>query len=251
MAAGAGAFGAYLREHLEAIEERNAVTLDRLADALLATVRNGGLVHVGGTGHSTGLLLETFYRAGGLACVQPLYDQGLSPLEGAVASTARERTSGLAERILRQAAPDTGDLGIVFSNSGTNPVPVELAQGLSRRGCTVAAVCSLEHLRQAPRRSDAKLDEIADLVLDTGAPEGDVAYAAGPHHTAPVSSLAGVYLWSLALARLADRAAAAGIDLPLWQSTNVADGEARNEATIAAFGPRIPRLSVSGPDGEE
>jgi uncharacterized phosphosugar-binding protein len=235
-------FGAQVRAHLERVEERNAPVLDTVADRMLEVVRAGGVLHTGGSGHSLALVQETFYRAGGLACVRPLFHPALLPLGGALASSALERTSGLAATLVAQADARPGELGFVFSSSGANPVPVELAQCLRRAGAAVVAVTSLEHLRQATARAGVKLDRVADHVLDTLVPAGDAAYRRGGAVTAPLSSLASVFVWNLLLARLADRADDAGVELPLWRSVNVPGGEAHNAALVERYRRRVPML---------
>ncbi|MFW5933721.1 MAG: SIS domain-containing protein, partial [Actinomycetota bacterium] len=57
-------FGATMREYLRAAEERNAAALDTVAERVLEVVRTDGRIHVAGTGHSSALVLEAFYRAG-------------------------------------------------------------------------------------------------------------------------------------------------------------------------------------------
>lgn len=235
-------FGARMVAHLRETEERNAEVLDRVADRLLATIRAGLRIHTAGTGHSSALVLETFYRAGGLACVNPITHPGLVPLAGAIASTAVERRDDLAAPLLAQAAPVEGETAIVFSSSGANPLPVAIARGLRQAGVGVVAVSSLPHLRAAPARAGVKLDEVADEVLDTGVPVGDAAYASGGTSTAPLSSLASTFLWNLVLARLADRAAAAGVELPVWSSANTEGGDERNADLLAQYRPRVPLL---------
>jgi uncharacterized phosphosugar-binding protein len=106
----------------------------------------------------------------------------------------------------------------------------------------VVAVSSLEHLRQAPARAGVKLDQVADHVLDTLVPAGDATYRRGGAVTAPLSSLASVFVWNLLLARLADRADAAGVELPLWRSVNLPGGEAHNAALVERYRRRVPML---------
>jgi uncharacterized phosphosugar-binding protein len=238
----AAVFGARLRDHLARVEDASAEVLDAVAARMLATVSRGGLVHTAGSGHSTALVLETFYRAGGLACVNPIVHPGLSPLAGALASTRLERVEGLAEVLLAAARPSAADLAFVFSNSGANPVPVELARGLRARGCGVVAVTSLPCLRAAPDRAGAKLDTVADWLIDTQVPVGDAAYGQGAAAPAALSSLASVYVWDLLLARLSDAAAAQGVQLPLWTSSNVPDGDTRNAELARRYRGRIPLL---------
>jgi len=238
----AASFGTYMVEHLRGCEARNADALDVVADRLLAAVRDGLRVHVTGTGHSSSLVLETFYRAGGLACVNPITHPGLIPLSGGIASTVLERSADLAEALLAQAAPREGEVAVVFSSSGANPLPVELARGLRAAGVWVVAVSSLPHLRAAPARAGIKLDDIADEVLDTGVPVGDAAFDSDGARTAPLSSLSSIFLWNLLLARIAERARSEGVELPLWTSANVAGGDERNADLLAKYRPIIPLL---------
>ena len=245
MSAGAGAaagFGTSMRAHLERVEAHNAAVLDEVADRAMEVIGAGGVLLAAGTGHSVALVLETFYRAGGLACVKPVFHPGLLPLSGGFASSLLERTKGLAAVLVAAAAARPGELAFVFSSSGANPVPVELAQCLRDGGVGVVGVTSLPHLRQAPARAGVKLDEVADFVIDTLVPPGDAAYHRDGASTGPLSSLASVYVWNLLLARLVDRAATAGVDLPLWRSSNTPGGDAHNSALADRYRPRIPSL---------
>jgi uncharacterized phosphosugar-binding protein len=236
------AFGRQMREHLARAGERNATAIQQVVGRMLDVVEHDGRIHVAGTGHSVAMVLEGFFRAGGLACVSPIVHAGLIPLLGGQASTVMERSGDLAPVLVAQAAPESRDLGFVFSNSGVNPLPVGIAQQLRAAGVPVVAVCSLPHLRTAAARADVKLDEAADHVLDTGVPYGDAVFETGGGATAALSSLTSVYLWNLLLAGLATSAADAGVDLPLWTSANIEGGDERNAELMDRFRPRIPTL---------
>lgn len=236
-------FGSRMRGHLDKIERRNAGHVEQVADRLLDCVAGGWLVFAAGSGHSLGAVNETFYRAGGLACVRPLYVPELLPLHGAYASTRAERRSGIARRVLDGTDIGERDVLIVFSNSGVNPYPVEMAQHARRKGCDVVAVTSTAAMAAAPPRSDGTLADHATYLLDTLVPPGDAAYPADAPRTGPLSSLANAYLWNLLLSDLVARAARAGVELPLWGSTNATGNESSNEALLARYAPRIPELT--------
>lgn len=231
-----------MRQHLERIEQLNSETIDLVARSMHQTIVDDGLILTTGTGHSAAMVLETFYRAGGLACVRPIVHPGLFPLEGGSASTLLERVPGFGRLLVEAARPSETDIAFVFSNSGTNPVPVEMALALRAAGTTVVAVSSRKHMTRAPARAQAKLGEVADHLLDTAAPYGDAFVPTEDGSTAALSSLAGVYLWNLLLARLARLAAAADTSLPIWASANVSDGDVRNAELRARYGARIPML---------
>lgn len=236
-------FGDFMRTHLARLEHANEAALDRTARLMLDVIRNDGLIYVGGTGHSIALMLESFFRAGGLACVQPIYHPALLPLHGGEDSSLAEKTSGVARILVDRYAPSSSDVAFVFSNSGVNAVPVELADELQRSGTPVVAVVSLPHLTAAPLRGDHKIDAVADIVIDTLVPYGDAAYpTADGVRTAGLSSLSGVYIWNLLLTRLADLAAAEGVTLPLFTSSNVTGGAERNVDLFKHYRPRVRML---------
>jgi uncharacterized phosphosugar-binding protein len=210
-----------------------------VAARLLDTVRAGRLVHTAAAGHSLAAVLETFYRAGGLACVRPLFHPGLLPLHGAQASTQLERVPGLAATLVAQAQVQPGDAGIIFSNSGVNAFPVEVADELKKRGAYVVAFSSRPHMDTAPARSFAKLGDLADAVLDTAIPPGDAVVPTPSGATAALSTLCCTYLWNLLLVRLATQADAT---VPLWQSSNLPGGDTANEGFLDRYRTQVPML---------
>jgi predicted nucleotidyltransferase len=102
--------------------------------------------------------------------------------------------------------------------------------------------CSYEMIIEAAQLVKRKLDELADVVLDTGVPPGDAAFEVEGMRTAPLSSLTSVFLWNLVLARLVEHATRDGVALPLWTSANVEGGDERNAELLSQYRPVIPLL---------
>ncbi|WP_406629694.1 SIS domain-containing protein [Amycolatopsis sp. WGS_07] len=229
-------------DQLEAAAAANAAQISAAADLLLGVIRADALIFTAGAGHSLAAVAETFYRAGGLACVYPLYHPELLPLHGAQHSTRTERRSGLAEEVLAERAPGPDDVLVVFSTSGVNPYPVELASGARRRGAAVIAVTSRACVAAAPRRSATTLAEEGTVVLDSLVIPGDASYPADAPRTGPLSTVVNAFLWNLILAEVYDRGTAEGLDVPLWRSSNVEGGDAANAALLAKYEPRVPAL---------
>ncbi|MBI1830331.1 MAG: SIS domain-containing protein, partial [Planctomycetes bacterium] len=86
-----------------------------------------------------------------------------------------EKTLGYAEQILRNFAFGPKDVMIVISTSGIREVIIEMAEGAKQRGLSVIALVSKAHCEQArpAHPSGKKLMDVADVVLDNGAPIGD------------------------------------------------------------------------------
>ncbi|QUH01709.1 SIS domain-containing protein [Saccharopolyspora erythraea] len=241
--ASASAHAEHSLAHLREVGEHNAAGLRDAAARLLDCIRSDGLIYTAGAGHSLAGVMETFYRAGGLAAVRPLYHPDLLPLHGAVPSTRTERRTGLAELVITEAGFRGGtDALVVFSNSGVNPYPVELAMSARSAGSPVVAVTSPAASAEAPKRAGTTLAEQATIVLDTMVPGGDASYPPHAPVTAPLSSLTNVHVWNLLLVELHDAARAAGVDLPVWRSSNTVGGDEANAANLAHYGKRVPGL---------
>ena len=242
-------FLATVVEALDRVESGNREALDLAADHIFASVRDGGVVHVAGSGHSTLFALEAFYRAGGLASVNPIWHPALLPLAGGRVSTIAERISGLAAGLVEGSGVRPGEVAVIFSQSGINAVPVELAEALKAAGATVVAIVSLTHSQAMPsrHRDGLRLADVADIVIDTAVPIGDASYRPPAARddlapVAPLSTLAGAYAWSAILVRVADRAAVAGADLPVWRSANVRGGDEAAAALVARYAERVRAL---------
>jgi uncharacterized phosphosugar-binding protein len=233
-------------ELLETIARSERTSIRAAAEALFDTVRSDGLIHVAAAGHGLILVLESFYRAGGLACVNPIWDPALLPLSGAGGSTVRERTPGLGTDLADRAGIASGDSLVVFSQSGATLVPIELAERGHALGATLIAVTSRAHGAAVASRHPAglRLVDVADIVIDNHVPAGDAAFElwAGAPLTAAMSTLAGVHVWNLLLVDLIERAQAAGADLPIWISSSISGGDARIAELMATYHPRIRAL---------
>ncbi|MDQ3686794.1 MAG: SIS domain-containing protein [Acidobacteriota bacterium] len=142
-----------------------------VADSLSA----GGIVHTFGTGHSHMIAEEAFFRAGGIAAVNPVLDERLIFLKGALESTRAERESGLARALVERENVRAEDVAIVISNSGRNAAPVEMALEMRARGVKVIAITNLDQSRaSSPRHSSGKrLYELAEVAIDNCVPAGD------------------------------------------------------------------------------
>ena len=118
---------------LEKIRQNEAQYRETAA-AILARVKQGGMIFPFGTGHGHLLALEMFYRAGGMMGVNPILTEELMLHKSATGSSAFERSEGKAEPLLQEFKVSDKDVVIVFSNSGINPLTIEMALGAKERG---------------------------------------------------------------------------------------------------------------------
>lgn len=155
------------REQATAIKQAGSI----VADALAA----GGVLHTFGTGHSHLIAEEPFFRAGGIAAVNPILDERLMFLRGALESTRAEREAGLSRALIEREDIRPRDAAIIISTSGRNAAPVEMALEMKARGVQVIAITNVQHSQaSSPRNQSGKrLFELADVVIDNCTPAGD------------------------------------------------------------------------------
>src|SRR6478672_11954329 len=155
--------------------------LDRAASLCTDAIARDGLVHLFGCGHSRMLCEEMTPRQGCFVGWHTIVELGLTfhnlivGPNGLRQSLHLEKTPGYAEQILRNFAFGPKDVMIVISTSGIREVIVEMAEGAKQRGVEVIGLVSLAHCKQAKpaHSSGKKLLDVADVILDNGAPIGD------------------------------------------------------------------------------
>ena len=210
-------------EEWDAIEAAAHLVADALAE--------GRGIHAFGSGHSHMLAEEMFYRAGGLVDVRPILFEGLMLHADAPLSTNLERLPGLAAILLDGHGVEAGDVLLVFSNSGRNPVTVELAEAARARGVGVIAITSRRHSESTtPRGGGARLFEVADVVIDNGGEPGDAAiHVPGfDRAVAPTSTAVGAAIVNAIVAEAVALTVDAGIAPRVFASSNIDQGYAIN-----------------------
>jgi uncharacterized phosphosugar-binding protein len=156
----------------------NRDVVPRVAQRIVQAHLKGRRVYAFGSGHSHMLVEEMYYRAGGLTIVTPIWEPALMLHEDAERSSVLEQTPGMSRTILDRVRFEAGDVLWLISNSGRNPLIVELAQAAKSQGVAVVALMSLTHaLAVAPRSvSHERLNDIADEIIDNGGVLGDAGY---------------------------------------------------------------------------
>lgn len=190
------------------------------------SLADGHRVLAFGTGHSHVLAEEFYRRAGGLAAVEALLEPSLMLHEGPLKSSAFERVPGLGRVIWEQRCDGAGagDTLFVFSNSGRNPVPIEVAQAARESGVRVAAVTSLRHSRAMPAVAPGpRLFEVADLVIDNGGPLGDAVLPVHgvQHPVGATSTIVGALIVQAVVCEAVSRLAAMGRVARTMRSYNI------------------------------
>jgi uncharacterized phosphosugar-binding protein len=240
---------------LQQLLERQRTALDQAATLCTEAIAQDGLVHLFGCGHSRMLCEEMTPRQGCFVGWHTLVELGLTYHNAIVGpnglrqSLHLEKTMGYAEQILRNFAFGVHDVLIVISTSGIREVIVEMATGARRRGLAVIAVLSRAHCEQAQAAhpSGQKLLDVADVILDNGAPVGDclVTIAGCRSGTGPFSTIGGALVMNLLRCEVAQRLVDRGIEpvfLPSHQFVGSHDVEEQLEYFYTQYARRIAPL---------
>ena len=217
---------------LARIEADEAGVMARASDAVADVICRDGIVHVFGCGHSHLPALDTFYRAGGLACVSPVLDEDLMLHDGAAKSSRMEKMSGIAAETFRRHGVKPDDLMVVISASGKNAAPVEMLRSAKAAGVTTIAISS-----SAYRAYGAILLDDADIPIDCKVPHGDAVIDVGG-----LSTYASLFILNSVLIDGAKKALARGVEPPIYTSGNVEGGTAKNVALEERYFSRVKRL---------
>lgn len=215
------------------------------AEIVRDCILSDGLVYVFGCGHSHILEEETFYRAGGLACVCPIFNEPLMLHESASLSSHMEKESGHAEEVLRGISFKAPDVFICASTSGINGVPVEVAEQVKKSGTKVIGIVSDAYLGQKSRSvTGLHLQDVCDVCIDNGAPLGDACLRPEglPVKMSPVSTVSGTYIINSILAEAVEMALKESSDIPVYLSGNIPGGTEFNQALISRYKGRISCL---------
>jgi uncharacterized phosphosugar-binding protein len=237
---------------LQSVEQQLPL-IQKAADWFAASILAGRMVHVFGSGHSRIMVEEMWPRYGSFPGFNPIVELSLSFHNLVVGANGQrqamflENASGLAERILRNFAVRPQDSAFVISSSGCNLVPIEMAEGFQKRGVKVVVIISRKHSEASASKHPAgkKLQDFADLVLDTGAPSGDAMVRIPGLDTpvSPGSTVGGCLLVNAIKAEVAARLVAAGQPPKVLTAAAVIGAERATQIFEAAYDEHAHRIA--------
>jgi uncharacterized phosphosugar-binding protein len=225
---------------LQDIERDSGEAIHEAARAVADAIEKGGIFVLFGSGHSALIAKDAAYRAGGLAPVLAVDD---------VADGDAERVEGVAKYLISRYELRPGSVLAVISNSGINPVPIEMAMIGQTGGLKVIAITAVEHGRSVPSRhsSGKKLFDVADIVIDTHGAPGDasIEIPGFSYKIGATSTVAGSAIVQAITVQAAALLAERDIEPPVWVSANVPAGDAHNNALLERYRPYLARYQMA------
>lgn len=231
-----------ITELVRRVGETQKPNVHKAAELILSSLDSGGVVQAFGSGHSEALAMEIAGRAGGFVPTNRIALRDLVLYGGEPRTVLEdpllERDPTVAKRLYELAPVQENDIFVIASNSGINGVVVELALHVKSKNHRLIAFTSLEHtMGSEPKHPSGKrLAEIADVVLDNGAPFGDVLL---PNQTGAVSSVTSAVLAQMMMTEVAERME----NPPIYLSANIPGGFEQNLTLEAKYAGRIRRTA--------
>lgn len=235
-----------LQQLIQRVLETQLPQIENAGALIASSLLRQGYLYTFGTGHSHMMAEELFYRAGGLARVYPILEDALMLHNGAVKSTDMERLEGYAELILNRYPCCENDCLLIASNSGRNPVIIEMVFAAHKKGMKVIALTNRTHSEsQASRHSSGKkLYELADVVLDNQGCVGDASLFLPEINRsigATSTSLGALLLQATVIAAV-EQLLEQNYQPELFASSNLDGGDAINQQLLSIYQPLIKPL---------
>lgn len=252
-----GATGSHVlcAEYLERIHalmrrilDEEGEPLDRAAERMAQQIEDDRLVHVYGPGgHSNLAAQEIFFRAGGLMHVSAMLDEGTMLSNGALRSTAMERTPGYGRLVVRDHRLGDTDLLLLVNAYGINAAVIDAALEAREHGAYLIGLSSHAHAEHTaadhPARHPAGLNlhDIVDVAIDSKVPVGDAILTVEglSESVASVSTFANAFALNCLVVRVVAALVDRGIEPPLWRSGNATGGDEANARFLERFQDRV------------
>lgn len=216
------------------LEETQTEAIEQAAHLFADAMKNGGILQAFGSGHSQAGASELCYRAGGFIPTKQIKE----PANGAY-----EHIEGVGLSFMKKVDVRANDVIVLISNSGRNPLAIEMAIESKKKGAKIVVITSMDsttHLKS--KHSGGKnLYEYADVVLDNCVAEGDVMLELEGLDTkiCGMSAITTAVLIQATVYRTAQLLLAEGIVPPVFKSQNIDGGPEYNEALMAQYFDRL------------
>ncbi len=219
------------------IENTQMENIENVALAMAETIEKGGIIQAFGAGHSYGISLELTHRAGGFIPTKNIKEPALG---------AYESIEGVGTSFGKKVDIRKNDLVFVISNSGRNPLPLEVALISKEKGAKVVAVTAVEASKQLKSKhsSGKRLFEVCDFVLDNRVVLGDSSIDVDGLDTkvCGMSSIASDVVIQAAVLRAIEILMEKGINPPIYKSQNIDGGREFNEQLESQYLDRLYRI---------
>lgn len=236
---------------LKRIEHEQSENIEKAAELMAEAIAKDQLIHVyGGGGHTTLVMGEIFFRAGGLANINPVMETGLSVFNQALKYIELERTVNYGRSIVKYYRIQKDEVFIIFHNIGINAATIDAALEAKEKGAKIIAISSsywqneipMDHFIRHPSKKN--VFDLADICIDDYNPVGDAVVKVEGFDTpiAPASNIADFYIAHRMEIATIKKCVERNIKPPVWSSANAPGGDELNAKYINKYLPRVKSL---------
>ena len=177
--------------------------------------------------------------------INPIFAPEVSVERQPITLTSKmERLEGYGDNIASTVNFEEGDVLIVHSVSGRNPVTIEIAKAAKDAKATVIGITNLKYSKSVSSRhsSGKNMYEFCDVVLDNHGEIGDacVEIASAPQKVGPTSTVIGSTMLNAIIVEVA-RVIAEQNDgkIPFFASANMDGGDKFNNELFKEYKEQI------------
>lgn len=225
------------REYLEKARSTQREAVMTAAKMMSECMLNDGIVQLFGVGHNRTFSMELGYRAGGLMPFHQFNPADLAMREGMDVKEIRDpnffERSDIVDRLWNLYNIDSRDMFIIICDAGVQKAVIDFAMKVKANNHKLIVVTSMEATTklEARHESGKKLYQLADLVIDCGAPYPDTVLSLNDQiKINQVSGICGNIIAQMITAETYNYLTSNGHEAPVLLSANVTGADVHNRA---------------------
>ncbi|WAA13146.1 SIS domain-containing protein [Fervidibacillus halotolerans] len=230
-----------IRKILDTVEKYEKDAIRQSVEMITEAILKKHSIFAFGASHAGILTQELFYRAGGLININPIFARDLMLDTEPITHTSRlERLLGYGTILAKKTPFTEGDVLILHSVSGRNPVTIELAMEARKKGVSTISITNLAYSRSVSSRHESgkNLYEISDVVIDNHGDIGDATceIEGVPQKIGPTSTVIGAAIVNTIVVEVVRNLVHQGVNPPpIFYSANLDGGDEQNKKLFEQY----------------
>ncbi|CZR98066.1 MULTISPECIES: SIS domain-containing protein [unclassified Clostridioides] len=230
-----------IKRLIDIIENEEKANMERAVEILVQAIENKKAIFSFGASHAGILTEELFYRAGGCVLINPVFAKSLMLDTAPITHTSKmERLEGYGSTLADKTPIKEGDVVIIHSVSGRNPVSIEFAIEAKKRNAIVICITNLSYSKSVSSRHSLgkNLYEVCDLVIDNHGQKGDACVEIDGlnQKVSPTSTVIATTVMNSIIAQITQELVNRGLkNPPIFYSANIDGGDELNKKIFEEY----------------
>lgn len=229
-----------IKEILEIVEEKENKNIEKTVDLFVKAIENKNSIFTFGASHAGIISEELFYRAGGLALINPIFEPSIMlNIKPITFTSEMESLVGYGELIADKVNIKKDDIILCHSVSGRNCVMIDFVNKSKEKGAKIIALTNVSYSSQVKSRhpSGKRLMDIADIIIDNHGEKGDatIKIEGLEQKVSPTSTVIGSAIVNSMVAQVAEQLINKGITPPILFSANIDGGKEHNNKIFKKY----------------